>query len=224
LTTRTQFSTVLKQARDRSYILSHPKKDTSTQNTNFFVSLSDPAAYAMLATLADPLKIPLPTITTTQGQIRQHITTLNLTLHTRNILGRTCNQLFTDPEITQLNTSLTPLRYNKTKGLTGRPIDKIAWATILLVHIDVLQAYEEGVQEQELEEPPPTQTYQQRPNLSNPSKNTPASSPPGKGKGKMPPMERHLPDPFKQMRQKSNRSKTTRSISQTEGGNLQRTR
>ncbi len=79
----------MKQAPDGSYILAHPKKNKSTQNTYFVVSLDDPTAYAMLATLADPTKVTLLTSTTTQGQIRQHITTLNLTAHTRSILGRT---------------------------------------------------------------------------------------------------------------------------------------
>ena len=115
----------LKQAPDGYCIFSHPKKDTSTQNTNFVVSLSDPSTYAMLATLTGPIKIPPSTNTTTRGQIRQQITTLNLTPHTRSILGRTYSQLFTDLDITQLNTSLRPLRYSKTKGLKGRLGDKM---------------------------------------------------------------------------------------------------
>jgi hypothetical protein len=141
-TTHTQSYTNLKQAPDGSYIITHPKKDTYTQNTNFVVSLSDPTAYAMLAALTDPIKIPLPTNTTTRGQIRQQITTLNITPHTRNVLGRTYAQLLTDPDITQLNTNLAPLRYNQTKGFSGRPNDKMTWATTMLTHSDVLQAYE----------------------------------------------------------------------------------
>ena len=62
-TTHTRSSTTLNQAPDGSYILAHPKKETSIQNTNFVVSLS----YAMLATFADPIKFPLPTSTTTIG-------------------------------------------------------------------------------------------------------------------------------------------------------------
>jgi len=77
-----------------------PKKDTSSQNTNFVVSLSDPSAYAMLAILTGHVKAPLPTNTTTRGQIRQQITTVNLTPHTRSILGRTYSQLLADPNIT----------------------------------------------------------------------------------------------------------------------------
>jgi hypothetical protein len=102
----------------------------------------------MLATLADPIKVPLHTNTTMQ--IRQQITTLNLTTHTRSILGRTYSQLLIDPDITQLNTNLPPLEYNQTKGLTCRPNDTMVWATTLLAHIDVLQSYEEGLREHEL--------------------------------------------------------------------------
>jgi hypothetical protein len=111
-TTHTQTYPTLKQAPDGVYILTHPKKDTSTQNTNFVISLAEPTAYAMLATLTDPIKNPLSTNTTTRGQTRQQITTLNLTPHTRSILGRTYAHLLTDLDITQLNTNLTPLRYN----------------------------------------------------------------------------------------------------------------
>jgi hypothetical protein len=143
--------------------LTHPKKDTSTQNTNFVISLAEPTAYAMLATLTDPIKTPLPTNTTTQGKTRQQITALNLTPHTRSILGETYAQLLTDQDITQLNINLTPLRYNQTKGLTGRPIDKMAWATTILTHTDVLQACEEGLQEQETEECLQTHTEKQVP-------------------------------------------------------------
>jgi len=103
----------------------------------------------MLATLADPIKVPLPTSTTTRGQIRQQITTLKLIAHTRRIPGRTYAQLLTDPDITHLNTNLPPLQYNQTKGLTCTPNNKMAWATTLLAHTDVLQAFEEGVQDQE---------------------------------------------------------------------------
>jgi hypothetical protein len=111
-TTHTQSSTTLKQAPDGSYILAHPQKDTSIQNTNFVISLSDPTVFSMLATLADTIKFTLLTITTTRGQIRQEIATLNLTAHTRSILGRTYAQLLIDPDITQLNTNIPPLQYN----------------------------------------------------------------------------------------------------------------
>jgi hypothetical protein len=78
----------------------------------------------------------------------------------------------------------------------------MAWATTLRAHTDVLQAYEEGLHEQELEEPLPIQTDKQSPNPSSLPKNKLDNPPPGKGKDKMPPMERQLPDPLKQTRQK----------------------
>jgi hypothetical protein len=142
-TAHAQFQTTLKQAPDGSFILAQPKKDTSTQTTNYVISIADPVTCAMMATLTDPTKVTLSTNTITRGQIRHQIATLNLTAHTRSILGRTFAQLLADPDITQLNNNLTPLQYNQTKGLIGRPSDKIAWATTLLEHTDIFQAYEE---------------------------------------------------------------------------------
>jgi hypothetical protein len=156
----------------------------------------------MLVTLADPIKIPLSTNTTTRWQIRQQIITRNLTPHTKSILGRRYSQLLTDPYITQLNTDLTPLRHNQTTGLTSRLGNKMTWAVDLLAHTDVLQAYKEGLQEHELEEPPLTHTDKQSPNPPNPSKNKLDNQTTSKGKDKMPSMERQLPDPLKHMRRK----------------------
>ena len=99
----------------------------------------------MLATLADPTKVPLPTNTTTRGHIQQHITTLKLKVHTMSILGRTFAQLLIDPGITHLKTNPPSLQYNETKGLTCMLNDMMAWATTRLAHTDVLQAYEEGL-------------------------------------------------------------------------------
>jgi len=160
----------------------------------------------MLATLTEPIKVTLPTNTTTRGQIRQHITTLDLTTHARSILGHTYAQLLADPDITQLNTNLPSLQYNYTKGLAGRSSDRMAWVTTLLAHIDVFWAYEEGMQEQEPEEPLPTQTNKQSHDENTMSPNSPYikldNLPLNNAKDKMPPTERHLPGPLKQMRRK----------------------
>ena len=134
----TQAPILLKRAPDGSFILAHQKRDTSTQATNYTISMADPTAYAMLATLTDPMKVTLPTNTIFRGQIRHQIATLNLTAHTRSLLGRTYAQLLTDPDITHLNNNLPLLQYNQTKGLIGRPSDKLNWATTLLGHHDVL--------------------------------------------------------------------------------------
>jgi hypothetical protein len=72
----------------------------------------------------------------------------------------------------------------------------------LLAHTDVLQAHEEGLHEQELEEPSLTHTNKQSLNPLKPPKNKQKNQTTCKGKDKRPPMERHLPDPLKQTRQK----------------------
>ncbi len=84
-----------------------------------------------------------------------------------------------------------PLIYNQTKGLTSRSNEKIAWATTLLTHPHILNAYEEGLHESEedqqqtnQEHQPPNNTEKQPPHQPN-------------AKGKCPPMERHVPDPLK---------------------------
>jgi hypothetical protein len=71
------------------------------------------------------------------------------------------------------------------------PIEKIAWATTILAHPDILSAYEEGLQESE-EEQQQTNLEQQPPNNT-----TKQPHPPAKGKGKRPPMERQVLDPLK---------------------------
>jgi hypothetical protein len=67
----------------------------------------------------------------------------------------------------------------------------------MLAHTDVLQAYEEGLQEQGLEEPLHTQIDNQSPNPPNLPNNKLDNSPQSKGKDKTPPIERQLPDPLK---------------------------
>ena len=118
----------------------------------------------MLATQNDSVKTILNTNITSRGQTRQHITPINITTHTRSFLGRTYWQLLTNPDITQLNATTTPLRYNQAKGLTGRLSEKIAWATTIMAHPDILTAYEEGLlgteeerQQTNQEQPPPKQ-------------------------------------------------------------------
>ena len=123
--THIQTTTTLKQVPDGSFILAHPKKDTSTQSTNYIISMAEPVTYAMMSTLTESTKVTLSTNTITKGQIRHQIATPNLTAHTQSILGRTYAQLLVDPDITQLNNNLVPLQFNQTKGFIGRPNDKI---------------------------------------------------------------------------------------------------
>ena len=87
--THSQASILLRAAPDGAYILSRAKQDSSTQLTNFIISIEDPVAYAMLATKNDSVKTTLNTITTSRGQTRQQITHIKITAHTRSVLGRT---------------------------------------------------------------------------------------------------------------------------------------
>ena len=102
----------------------------------------------------------------------------------------------TNPDITQLNVNTTPLRYNQTKGLTGRPNEKIAWATTLMSHQDILTSYEEGLHKLEEEKQQTKQEWQPPDNTAK------QSAPPSKSKEKMPSMERQVPDTLKQLRKK----------------------
>jgi hypothetical protein len=56
---------------DGAYIISHLRKDTSSQLTSFAISLAHPQAYAMLATIDTPIKIRLPTTITIAGSHHQ---------------------------------------------------------------------------------------------------------------------------------------------------------
>ena len=52
---------------DGAYTISHLRKDTSTQLTNFVICLAHPQGYAMLATVDTPITIRLPTTITIAG-------------------------------------------------------------------------------------------------------------------------------------------------------------
>jgi hypothetical protein len=149
-------------------------KDISSQHTNFVISMADPTPYGMLATQNDPIETDHYTTTTSRGHTRQQITSINIIAHTMNVLGRAYRQLLTIPDITQLNVTAPPLRYNQTKGLTGRPSDTIAWATTHLVQTNVLTTHEDG--QQESEEPQQANPDQQPPNTTH------KPTPPSKGK------------------------------------------
>ena len=60
-------SPMLQFTPDGAYIISHVRKDNSTQLTNFVISLAHPQAYAMLATIDTPINIRIPTTITIAG-------------------------------------------------------------------------------------------------------------------------------------------------------------
>jgi hypothetical protein len=149
----------------------------------------------MLAAQFEPVRVTLQTHTSFRGQSHPHVVTMNVTAHTRSILGRNYWQLLTDPAITQLDPSVAPLRYLTTKGLIGKPSDKMKWAITLHANQDILQVYEEGLQGEEEEEPPrptqhdpPTDPRQNQP--ANPAKPLPKH-----------PLPREPQDPLKLLRQ-----------------------
>ena len=82
---------------DGSYILSHLRKDTSTQLTNFVISMENPHTYAMIATMDTPIKIKLPTTITIDGSHNQQIVHIQLNPHNRSVLGRAYISLFRTP-------------------------------------------------------------------------------------------------------------------------------
>jgi hypothetical protein len=79
---------------DGAYVISHLRKDTSAQLTNFDISLAHPQAYAMLATIETQIKIRLPNTITIAGSHQQHIVHIHLNPHNRSILGRAYLGLF----------------------------------------------------------------------------------------------------------------------------------
>jgi hypothetical protein len=58
---------------DGAYIISHVRKDNSSQLTNFVISLAHPQAYAMLVTLDTPIKIRISNTITIAGSHHQQI-------------------------------------------------------------------------------------------------------------------------------------------------------
>jgi hypothetical protein len=88
-TTHSQAFIALRASSDGSFILSRAKKNISSQHTNFAISMEDSTAYAMLATQNDSIKTGLHITTTSRGQTKQKIIYINITAHTKSVLGRT---------------------------------------------------------------------------------------------------------------------------------------
>jgi hypothetical protein len=145
---------------DGAYIISHIRKDTSSQLTNFVISIAHPQAYAMLTTLESPIKIRLPTTITISGSHHQQIVHIQLNPHNRSILGRAYLGLFQNPLTQTLQPEVPMPTIHPTKGLTGRRSAKLNWAVILLRDQDTLRTYEEYARESyydaEEDQPPPT--------------------------------------------------------------------
>ena len=100
---------------DGSFVISHLRKDTSSQLTNFVVSMANPHTYAMISTMDTPVKVRLPTTITIAGSHHQQIVHIQLNPHNRSIIGRTYAGLFQNPLTQSMNTSDPIPKVHQTK-------------------------------------------------------------------------------------------------------------
>jgi hypothetical protein len=121
----------------------YKKRNSTANNTHYIISLDDPHAYSMLATLEGPIRFQLNTLINIRGTNHSQVIHIQLNPHTRSILGRTYHQLFLNPGTQELAPHITIPKYNPIKGITGRRIDKLLWSTILLHSVDTLEVFEE---------------------------------------------------------------------------------
>jgi hypothetical protein len=119
-------SSTLLPTTDGAYIISHLRKDTSSQLTNFVISLDHPQSYAMLATIETTIKIRLPTTIIIAGSHHQQIVHMRLNPHNRSILGRAYLGLFQNPLTHTTNPALTIPIVHHTKKVTGRRSAKMS--------------------------------------------------------------------------------------------------
>jgi len=145
---------------DGSFIISHLRKYTSSQLSNFVISMANPHTYAMISTMGTPVKIRLPTTLTIASSHHQQIVHIQLNPHNRIIMGSAYAGLFQNPLIQSMNPSVPIPKVHQTKGLIGRKIEKMVWALTLLQVPKTLRTYEdfarEAAYEMEDTQPPAT--------------------------------------------------------------------
>ena len=117
-------SPTLQPTPNGAYIISHARKDNSSQLTNCVISLAHPQAYAMLATIDTPIKVRIPTTITIACSQHQQILHIQLNYHNKSILGRAYVGLFQTPHTQSLHPVTMPI-VHPTKGLTGRKSTKM---------------------------------------------------------------------------------------------------
>ena len=89
-----------------SYIISHLRKDTSSQLTNFVIYMANPHTYAMITTIDTSIKIRLPTTITIAGSHHQQIAHVQLNPYNRSIMGRAYTCLFQNPLAQNMNSAV----------------------------------------------------------------------------------------------------------------------
>jgi len=111
---------------DGAYIISHLRKDTSSQLTSFVISFAHPQAYAMLAIIETPIKIRLLTTITIAGSHHQQFVQIQLNPHNISIFGRAYLGLFHIPFTQTINSIIIMPTMHPTKGLTGHGSAKMS--------------------------------------------------------------------------------------------------
>ncbi len=101
----------------------------------------------MISTMDTPVKVRLPTTITIAGSHHQQIVHIQLNPHNRNIMGRAYASLFQNPLTQSMNPSVPIPKVHQIKGLTGRKIEKMAWAPTLLWDPETLRTYEDFARE-----------------------------------------------------------------------------
>ena len=130
-----------------SHIASHLRRDTSSQLSNYVISVENYHSYAMLTTTDTPVKIRLLSPITIAGSHHQQIVYIQFNTHHRIILGQAYTNRFQNPLTQNMNPTVPIPQVHPTKGLTGRRSEKMSWATTLFQDPDTISAYEECVGE-----------------------------------------------------------------------------
>jgi hypothetical protein len=134
---------ILQPTSDGAYIISHVRKDNSSQLPNFVIFLAHPRAYAMLATVETPIKIRIPTTITIAGSQHQQIIHIQLNPHNISILDRAFLGLFQIPHTQSLQPTIIMPTVHQTKGVSGCRSAKMTWAVLMLQDTETLQTYKE---------------------------------------------------------------------------------
>jgi hypothetical protein len=88
---------------DCPYIISHLRRDTSSQLINFVISMANLHTYAMIATMKAWVKFRLPTSITIDGSHHQQIVHIQLNPHNTSIISRAYANLFQNPLTQNMN-------------------------------------------------------------------------------------------------------------------------
>ena len=109
-------TTTLHPAPEGSHVILQKKRNSTNNNTHYIISLENPHAYAMRATLEGPMRIQLHTLINIRETNHSQVIHIQINPHTRSILGRTYHPLFLTPDTQEPSTSSKALHE---EGLTS---------------------------------------------------------------------------------------------------------